>query len=100
LRLPFFGFGRFCIFGGARVLASQTRYFETQRRQLVSSLAPPGLFHFPCFRAGVAALLVLVAMGAVGSIEGGEAPPTNQWVIPFYESESSSAIGTDGTIYL
>ena len=52
------------------------------------------------FRLRVAALLVIVVSGMVKSAGGTENPPTNQWVIPSDFSDSSPAIGTDGTIYL
>ena len=58
------------------------------------------LFRFPCFLPRIAALLGLVATWGGGSAGAAETSPTNQWVIPFDFSDSSPAVGSDGTIYL
>ena len=41
-----------------------------------------------------------MAIGTARSVEGAEASPTNQWVIPVGPSDSSPAVGSDGMIYL
>ena len=96
LSFPFFGFGKVCNFGGARVLASRLARVETQPRRLVSSLVPPKLFRFPYFLPRIAVLLGF----AIGSVRGAEVSPTNQWLIPLGFTDSSPAIGNDGTIYV
>jgi outer membrane protein assembly factor BamB len=52
------------------------------------------------FMESLVLLAVLMAMWTVGSIAGAETAPTNQWLIPFDLTDSSPAIGPDGTIYL
>jgi outer membrane protein assembly factor BamB len=52
------------------------------------------------FRLRVAELLVIIALGMAGAVRGGEAAPTNRWSIATGPTDSSPAVGDDGTIYL
>jgi outer membrane protein assembly factor BamB len=63
-------------------------------------LFKPGWLRLPCFRPRVIVLLVFVAMWTAGSVGQAQNSPTNKWLIPSGFSDSSPAIGTDGTIYL
>ncbi len=100
LRLPFFSFGRLCNFGGARLLTSRLHCASTRQGRLARTLAPPRLFHFLCFRPGVAVALIFMVLGMIRSVGEVETTPTNRWFIPFDFSDSSPAVGHDGTIYL
>jgi outer membrane protein assembly factor BamB len=60
----------------------------------------PGWLCLPCFRPKVAVLFVFVAMWTAGSVGQAQTSPTNQWLITLGITDSSPAVGSDGTIYL
>ncbi len=53
-----------------------------------------------CFLPGVATALIFVVLGTTWSAGGAEISPTNQWLITVGLTDSSPAVGGDGTIYL